>query len=215
MLAIILNLRDFRRVDSHGLRGGHAKQLMNTYELLYIIPATLTDEEVRQTELDAQALIKKYGGIVKESRQLGKFRLAYLIKKVRHGYYVLVYFEAEPQVVAKINEAFRIYDRCLRHLIVRADEAGGSEFNLVQYQEVVVDGGKDERSKRKKQDREKAKVAEDVQAAAELDKDEEETETEEVAGEEVEKIEEATGETMVISQEELDKKIDEALQGEV
>lgn len=145
---------------------------MRTYELLYIIPATLTDEEVAQTETDILALVQKYGGTTKESRRLGKYKFAYLINKIRYGYYVLVYFEAEPDVVAKINEALRIHERVVRHLILRAEEAGGDEFSLVQFQEVIVEGGKDDKKRKKIAAAKKASetVSEDVQAAQELDK---------------------------------------------
>ncbi len=191
---------------------------MRTYELLYIIPATLTDEEVAQTESDILALIQKYGGDPKESRRLGKYKFAYLIKKIRHGYYVMVYFDTEPENVAKINEALRIHERVVRHLILSKEEAGGEEFNLVQFQEVVVDGAsKDDKGKRKKFDKKSESTSQDVQAAAELDKTDEVEESAdgaEVATEETQQV--ATVEDMLsgLSSEELDKKIDAALSEE-
>ena len=186
---------------------------MRTYELLYIIPATLTDEEVGQTESDIQALITKYGGTPKESRRLGKFKLAYLIKKVRHGHYVLVYFEAESEAVAKINEALRIHDRVLRHMILRADEAGGSEFNLVQFQEVIVEAGKDDRSKRRMA-KEKSKVADDVKEAASLNGDDDDNSENNSDEEDTSKAEDGDKDEVKevkVSDEELDRKIDAAL----
>jgi small subunit ribosomal protein S6 len=194
---------------------------MRTYELLYIIPATLTDEEVAQTESDIIALIQKYGGEPKESRRLGKYKFAYLIQKIRHGYYVMVYFDTEPENVAKINEALRIHERVVRHLILSKEEAGGEEFNLVQFQEVVVDGSsKDDKSKRKKFEKKNESTSQDVQAAAELDKtddDEKNAENSEVEEnvKEVEKIEEASEDVLSgLSADELDKKIDAALSEE-
>lgn len=195
---------------------------MRTYELLYIIPATLTDEEVAQTESDILALIQKYGGTTKESRRLGKFKFAYLIKKIRHGYYVLVYFDSEPDVVAKVNEALRIHERVVRHLILRAEEGGGDQFNLVQFQEVVVEGGKDDKKRKKSVSKKSEDVSEDVQAAQELDKssDDESEEAEAPAKEDegdnsdlnVEEEKESKEDVMPeLSAEELDKKIDAAL----
>lgn len=175
---------------------------MRLYELLYIIPATLTDEEVGRAESEIQALIQRYGGVHKETRRLGKFKLTYLIKKVRHGHYALVYFEAEPQVVAKVNEALRIHEKVLRHLILRADESGGSEFNMVQFQEVIVEGGsKNDRARRKRLEADKTKASEDVKIAAELEQ------KPATVQEEVKPIEE----TSKITAEELDRKIDAAL----
>ncbi len=190
---------------------------MRTYELLYIIPAILTDEEVAQTESDILALIQKYGGNPKESRRLGKFKFAYLIKKIRHGYYVMVYFDSEPENVAKINEALRIHERVIRHLILNKEEAGGEEFNLVQFQEVVVDGSpkdKENKSKRKKFDKKSDLTSQDVQVAAELDKNDEVEENTDEADDIVgikEKSETIEDVLSGLSSEELDKKIDEAL----
>ncbi|MDF1496442.1 MAG: 30S ribosomal protein S6 [Patescibacteria group bacterium] len=196
---------------------------MRTYELLYIIPATLTDEEVAQTETDILSLIQKYGGTTKESRRLGKFKFAYLIKKIRHGYYVLVYFDSEPEIVAKINEALRIHDRVVRHLILLAEEAGGDKFSLVQFQEVVVEGSPKDDRKRKKTIRKTEDVSEDVQAAQELDKsDKEDAETDKKVTETEESAEEVKSEESAkevskedvmpeLSADELDKKIDAAL----
>lgn len=196
---------------------------MRTYELLYIIPATLTDEEVAQTETDILALVQKYGGTTKESRRLGKFKFAYLVKKIRHGYYVLVYFDAEPEIISKINEALRIHERVVRHLILLAEEAGGDTFSLVQFQEVVVEGSPKDDRKRKKIVKKSDDVSEDVQAAQELDKSDKE-DGEEVKEESVveEKVEEAVSEEPKaeepkedvmpeLSADELDKKIDAAL----
>ncbi len=178
---------------------------MRTYELLYIIPATLTDEEVAKTEGEIQALVQKYGGTPKESRRMGKFKLAYLINHVRHGHYVLAYFEAEPQAVAKINEALRISDKVLRHLILTAEDVAGP-FEMVQYQEILVEGSsKDDRAKRKRTEKDKA-VAEDVKAAADLAPGETKPaeETSAPATEEPEVLKD-------LSAEELDRKINAAL----
>jgi small subunit ribosomal protein S6 len=175
---------------------------MRTYELLYIIPATLTDDEAGKTESEIQSLLQKYGAIPKESRRLGKFKLTYPIKNVRHGHYVLAHFEADPQALAKINEALRIHERVVRHLILSAEEAGGQDFNLVQFQEVVVEGSSKEDRARRKRVFEKSRISEDAKAAAELDKKEEEPKAQAAPSE---------PDLIKLSTDELDRKIDAAL----
>ena len=133
------------------------------------------------------ALVQKYGGTTEESRRLGKFKFAYLVKKIRHGYYVLVYFDAEPEIIAKINQALRIDERVVRHLILLAEEAGGDTFSLVQFQEVIVEGSPKDDRKRKKIVRKSDDVSDDVQAAEELDKSDKED------GEEVKDAKEVVG----------------------
>ena len=178
---------------------------MRLYELLYIIPATFTDEELGKIEQDALALVKKYGGNSKDSRRLGKFKLAYPIKKIRHGHYVLINFESEPDAIAKINEAFRTFEKSLRHLIVRAEE-GGAEFNMIQFQEVVVDGSYNNKTERKKQTK-KIETEDVKEATKELDQDKDKEQNDD-------NKEKEEGILDSISEEELEKKISDALSEE-
>ena len=121
------------------------------YELLYIIPTSFTDEEVGTVEQKISTLFTKVGATIDSTRRLGKFRLAYAIKKQRHGHYVLVMFTAEHGTIAKLDELLRITPEVLRHLIVRAEEGGAeAKFDLVQFAEVVVEGGKEDRRRREK-----------------------------------------------------------------
>jgi small subunit ribosomal protein S6 len=127
---------------------------MNTrYELLYIIPTTFTDEEVGGVETKINALLTKLGATIESTKRLGKFRLAYPIKKQRHGHYVMVIFTAERTALAKIEENLRIATDIIRHLTLQADEAGTDQkFELVQFTEIVVEGGRDDRRRREKAD---------------------------------------------------------------
>jgi small subunit ribosomal protein S6 len=134
--------------------------MSNRYELLYIIPTSLTEEEAGGVEAKVNALLAKYGATVESSKRLGKYKLAYPIKNERHGYYTLTLLNSEGASVAKIEEGLRISNGVLRHLIVRAEEAGDQKFDLVQFAEVVVEG-KDERARRKeKEQKEGAKEEE-------------------------------------------------------
>lgn len=168
------------------------------YELLTIIPATLTDEDVGSVETAVKALLEKYGATVESMSRLGKFRLAYPIKQVRHGHYVLGYFTAETGSLSKIEEALRIAPNVLRHLTLRADEAGGDKFDLVQFQEINLDN-KETPGERRHAARAERKPGEDIKSG-------------------VAAIEGATAEAKVpaaapLSDEEINKKIDAAIGG--
>ena len=78
------------------------------YELLYIIPATFTDEEVGAVETKVNALLTKYEGTVESTKRLGKMRFAYPIKNQRFGHYVLVMLKAEKNAIGKIETNLRI-----------------------------------------------------------------------------------------------------------
>ena len=163
---------------------------------MYIIPATFTDEDLSGIEANVQAIFDKYGGVIESTTRLGKFRFAYPIKAVRHGHYIMVRWSGDGAIVNKIDEALRISPEVLRHLILRADEAGGDKFDLVQFTEVNLDAkeSSDDRGRRGKSDERKAEIKSGV-AALEGEKDET------VVAAEKE-----------LSPEELEKKIDTALQ---
>lgn len=168
------------------------------YELMYIVPTTFTDEDVGKIEGNVKALLEKYNASIIDTKRLGKFRFAYPIKKQRHGHYILVQVEAEPASIAKIDEGLRISNEVLRHLILRADEAGGDKFELVQFTEINLDN-KEDRPRRRREDKpadEKAGEEAKVGVSAEA-----KTET--------------APEVAALSDEELDKKLKAALEGDV
>lgn len=167
------------------------------YELMYIVPTSFTDEDVSRIEGNIKALIEKHSASMLETKRLGKFRFAYPIKNQRHGTYILVQFESEPQNLAKLDEGLRISNEVLRHLIVRADEAGGSKFDIVQFTEVNIDNKEDKPRRRKEDKDEKEKVSEDKAGVAAL-----------------EKPEAVADAPIVLSEEELDKKLNAALEGD-
>ncbi len=150
----------------------------NRYELLYIIPTSFTDEEVGGVESKISALITKYGAAVESTQRLGKLRLAYAIKEQRHGHYVMTMFKAEASSVAKIEENLRINNDILRHMILRAEEAGSdAKFELVQFTEIVVEGGRGDRRRDKG---EKTEKKEEGEAAKDEAKDEKSEKKDEV-----------------------------------
>ncbi len=162
------------------------------YELLYIIPSTLTDDEVGGVETKVAAVLTKFGAQIESTKRLGKFRFAYPIDRQRHGHYVLVLFVSEASALAKIEENLRITADVLRHLVLRADEAGQDEkYELVQFTEINVDL-KDDRAPRRRE-----KAPEDAP------KEETKVGVENKGSEVVLKEE--------ISSEELEKKIETAL----
>jgi small subunit ribosomal protein S6 len=75
-------------------------------------------------ENEAEALIENVKGIIEGSGNLinvdiwGKRRLAYPIQKRTEGYYVVYVFESEASFIAELNQALRVIETILRHMIV-------------------------------------------------------------------------------------------------
>lgn len=170
------------------------------YELLYIIPATFTDEDVGNVEGNVKALLEKHGATIDSTTRLGKFRLAYPVKHVRHGHYVLVRLTAEKSAVAAIDTALRISGDVLRHMLLRAEDAGGEKFEFAQFTEVSLDTReRDDRPRRSMTPREPSRATADIKSGVAVLEGAKEAEA-------------AAPAASSLSAEELQKKIDAALE---
>ncbi len=96
---------------------------MEKYELLYLLPAKYTEDELKQMSEKINGIVTAAGGAVSETHQLGRRKLAYPIGNVRVGNYVLSFFDAEQAVVAKLNEMLRLSADVLRFFIVQKEPA--------------------------------------------------------------------------------------------
>lgn len=94
---------------------------MNKYEVMFIA-RPLEDAEVDPIAEFVSNLIKKNGGNVEKVDRWGKRHLAYPVKKQADGNYVLINFEADPEVIKEIDRVMKIQDDILKHLIVKIDE---------------------------------------------------------------------------------------------
>jgi small subunit ribosomal protein S6 len=157
---------------------------MQKYELLYIIPAKFTEDELKGMSDKVGKIVTANGGADLKTTVLGRRKLAYPVSHVRNGYYVMTDFNAEEAAVSKIDQSLRLSTEVLRHLIVAKDPL------LTKIPEFAADGeiiakreGEDDRSRPKMAPRERrpAPVREkDKLTSAQLDEKIDEMLTEEV-----------------------------------
>jgi len=94
---------------------------MNHYEILYILSGQFTEEEVESIKETVKKLIVKFEGTITLEDSLGKKRLAYPIKKVAQGYYLLFEFDLDGQNLKKLNDELKLEPKVLRHLVTRKE----------------------------------------------------------------------------------------------
>jgi len=92
--------------------------VMRDYELMYIVRPELDEEALRTAAKSVRGLIETQGGEVVKTTLWGKRRLAYEVKRLRDGYYVLVVLRLDGGKVAPVERALRIHDTVFRHLLV-------------------------------------------------------------------------------------------------
>ena len=92
---------------------------MNKYELLYIVDASISDEEKEKVVQSVTAVVEAAGGaVVGEIDKWGVRKYAYEINYKTEGYYVLMNFEAEDTAPAAITAKLNINKNVVRHMIV-------------------------------------------------------------------------------------------------
>lgn len=95
---------------------------MRKYELMYIIRPDLELEVTKEIVEKFKNLITNNGGEIEKVDEMGKRRIAYEIEDFSEGYYVLVNFQLEPNLVAELERVLRITDGVIRYLIVNKDK---------------------------------------------------------------------------------------------
>ena len=91
------------------------------YEVMYIIDATKSEEEIAALVERFKTLIEA-NGTISEMEEIGKRRLAYLIKDMAEGYYVLVKFNSAPSFPAELQRILGITDGIMRSLITVVED---------------------------------------------------------------------------------------------
>ena len=96
--------------------------MLNKYESIYIINPNLDAEGIKGLVEKFNALIESEGGKVTETNEWGMKKLAYPIKKLNQGYYVLVNFEANPEFIDELERVYKITDSVIKFITVRKED---------------------------------------------------------------------------------------------
>ena len=98
-----------------------AEKVTNSYETIFIIDASLEEDQIAAVKEKFTSLIAA-NGTVSNVDDWGKRRLAYEINDKTEGYYVLVDFESDGEFPKELDRQYRINDAILRTIIIRKDE---------------------------------------------------------------------------------------------
>ena len=94
---------------------------MNKYESVVIVNPNLEEESIKN-------LIKKFSdlintdGKVTSVEEMGKRKLAYEIKKLKEGFYIVIKFEAKPELIAELERNYRITDEVMKFMVIKEEE---------------------------------------------------------------------------------------------
>ena len=92
------------------------------YETVFILTPVLSDAQMKEAVEKFTKVLTDNGASIVNSEEWGLQKLAYPIQKKTTGFYSLIEFDADPQVIRKLETAFRRDERVLRWLTFRQDK---------------------------------------------------------------------------------------------
>ena len=93
--------------------------MTNHYELLYLVAANYTEEELVPIKEKVKKLVEKFEGEITMEDSLGKKKLAYPIKDTHQGYYLLYEIDLDGEKLKDLDQELKLTNEVMRHIIVR------------------------------------------------------------------------------------------------
>ncbi|HEY3314176.1 MAG TPA: 30S ribosomal protein S6 [Bacillota bacterium] len=94
---------------------------MRKYEVMFVIRPELDEEKTTAVIEKFQNLLTAQGATVTKVEKWGKRRLAYEVKGLFEGFYVVLQFDGEAEAAAELERVLKITDEVIRHLIIRQE----------------------------------------------------------------------------------------------
>ena len=95
---------------------------MNQYETVFILTPVLSDEQTKETVAKFKKVLTDKGAEIVNEEAWGLKKLAYQIEKKTSGFYFLIEFKAEPEVIKTLETAYRRDEKVIRFLTFRQEK---------------------------------------------------------------------------------------------
>lgn len=96
---------------------------MTNYEIMFIVKATLSEDEVKKVVENFKGVLTNNGAKIVDFTEMGQRELAYEIKKHKNGYYFVTTIEAnDDKAIKEFDRLSLISGDVLRHLITKLDK---------------------------------------------------------------------------------------------
>ncbi|SRR5690554_3014372 len=96
--------------------------MINHYETVFILTPVLSAEQAKETVESYKNVLQDNGAKIVNEEHWGLKKLAYPIQKKSTGFYQLFQYEAEGEVISKLDVMFRRDERVMRFLTVKLDK---------------------------------------------------------------------------------------------
>ena len=95
---------------------------MNNYETVFILTPVLSDDQVKDAVKEYVKILKDSGAKIVNEESWGLKKLAYNISHKSTGFYCLVEFDGEGEIINKLETEFKRDERIMRFMTVALDK---------------------------------------------------------------------------------------------
>ena len=92
---------------------------MTCYETLFVVKATLTDEETAAQITKIKDVLAKEGAELVATDDMGMRKLAYPVQKNDRGYYTVLFYKGEGTVINELERNLKINEDVIKFLTVK------------------------------------------------------------------------------------------------
>ena len=96
--------------------------MLNHYEAAFVLTPVLSEPQMKEAVDKFEKLLVDNGATISNREEWGLKRLAYPIQGKTTGFYCILQFDVEPEVIATLETAFRRDERIIRFLTTRLDK---------------------------------------------------------------------------------------------
>src|SRR6056297_7915 len=96
--------------------------MLNQYATVFITTPVLSEDQMKETVKKFSQFLKSRGGEIVHEENWGLRKLAYPIQKKSTGFYHLIEFKGEGDLVEKLEIEYKRDERVIRFLTVKMDK---------------------------------------------------------------------------------------------
>lgn len=96
--------------------------MLNSYETVFIANPVLSAQQMKEAVEKFKKVITENGGKIIHQEDWGLRKLAYPIQKKSTGFYYLIEFEGEGELIGKLETEYRRDERIMRFLTFKMDK---------------------------------------------------------------------------------------------
>ena len=106
------------------------------YDLIFICRPDTPETEIDKIIATVEHAATEKGGKIQSTEKWGRRRMAYVVKRLREGYYVYMVVRSDhSEVIKELERRLKVSDAVIKYLTVRLDEELKRQDKLKKHRE--------------------------------------------------------------------------------